>query len=57
MELKIDATSAACAYFRYITSTESSEVTSESRDLRVLIIFLVIKSFAETITELKVKME
>ena len=51
MELKIDATSAACAYFRYITSTESSEVTSESRDLRVLIIFLVIKSFAETITE------
>jgi hypothetical protein len=52
IEFKIAATSDDLAYFKYITSIESSDFTSPSRDLRVSLILEVTNSLAETITEL-----
>ena len=51
IELRIPAISEALAYLRYITSIESFDIISLSNESRVDIIFLVIKSLADSITE------
>ena len=51
IELRIPAISEAWAYLRYITSIESFDIISLSNESRVDIIFLVIKSLADSITE------
>ena len=52
IEFNIAAISADFAYFKYITSMESSDLTSPSSDLSVSLILAVTNSLAETITEL-----